>query len=70
MDEIAAERQETLITHTTDIVVSYVSNNSTHIRNRPNFASLHRSRSFEPKPRKENANYGNRKLNQLKSIPG
>jgi predicted transcriptional regulator len=28
MDEIAAERQETLITHTTDIVVSYVSNNS------------------------------------------
>jgi len=28
MDEMAAERQETLITHTTDIVVSYVSNNS------------------------------------------
>jgi predicted transcriptional regulator len=28
MEEIAAERQETLITHTTDIVVSYVSNNS------------------------------------------
>ena len=28
MDEIAAELQETLITHTTDIVVSYVSNNS------------------------------------------
>jgi predicted transcriptional regulator len=28
MDETAAERQETLITHTTDIVVSYVANNS------------------------------------------
>jgi len=28
MDENAAERQETLITHTTDIVVSYVANNS------------------------------------------
>ena len=28
MDDNAAERQETLITHTTDIVVSYVANNS------------------------------------------
>jgi predicted transcriptional regulator len=28
MDEAAADMQETLITHTTDIVVSYVSNNS------------------------------------------
>jgi predicted transcriptional regulator len=28
MDENTAERQETLITHTTDIVVSYVANNS------------------------------------------
>jgi predicted transcriptional regulator len=28
MDEIAADTQEMLITHTTDIVVSYVSNNS------------------------------------------
>jgi predicted transcriptional regulator len=28
MDETAAEMHETLITHTTDIVVSYVSNNS------------------------------------------
>jgi predicted transcriptional regulator len=28
MDDIAAERQESLITHTTDIVVSYVANNS------------------------------------------
>ena len=28
MDDIAVERQETLITHTTDIVVSYVANNS------------------------------------------
>ena len=28
MDETAAERQEALITHTTDIVVSYVANNS------------------------------------------
>ena len=28
MDETAADMQETLITHTTDIVVSYVSNNS------------------------------------------
>ena len=28
MDENAAERHETLITHTTDIIVSYVANNS------------------------------------------
>ena len=28
MDESAADREETLITHTTDIVVSYVANNS------------------------------------------